>query len=210
MELQLITFQQCPTSLIWASCGSLTWFTAGLHTTAAVWTDLPVLCRRCESSDRRLFKNSNGKWKCETYIKLPLLFFHLGRQSECFWKPVLRITHIHLGKSPRQKLRDLMRLPCVADKVGKLDFFSSSPEASWCQHSVAGGEVQQRSNSGLSTARTEPQRPFAALSRLFHCAETLSGSDENCLGRSSHFAAASVHRLTIPAWLCRHWLLSAK
>lgn len=70
------------------------------------------------------------------------------------------------GKEPTAKMRDLMRLSCVAVKVGKWDFCSSSPGASWLQREAWKASAQQRSNSGLAAAsrnNRDPSLPFPVL-----------------------------------------------
>lgn len=91
---------------------------------------------------------------------------------------VMYYTHPS-GKEPTAKSRDLMSLPCVAVKVGKLDFLSSPPEQvgysvrlGTRHRLVAGGEVLQCFNSGLASAsrnRRDPSVPFLILFIVQKC-----------------------------------------
>lgn len=110
---------------VWLPNLVYSWFTK----TAAVWTDLPVLSHRRQGCDSTLLME-DVKHTPTCLCCFPTLEARVFLEARV-------VYHTHpSGVEPKAKSQDLMRLPCVTVKVGKLDFFSSSPwlGASWLLH----------------------------------------------------------------------------
>lgn len=129
---------------------------------------------------------------------LPPLFFQTWTPESMFLQTrVMYYTHPS-GKEPTAKSRDLMSLPCVAVRVGKLDFLSSTPPhppgARWFQRKAwnmwphggrRGSAAVQLRSVPVGTAETL-RCPFSFFSLCRNVVQ---------FDRSIHFVAASVHRL---------------
>lgn len=112
-------------------------------------------------------------------VTLSPLFFQPWTPEWMFLQTrVMYYTHPS-GKEPTAKSRDLMSLPCVAVKVGKLDFLSSPPEQVGLQReawnaSPPGGRrrsaaVFQLGSASASRNRRDSSVPFLILFIVQKC-----------------------------------------